>query len=281
MKKVKVKVPAKINLTLDILGVKDGYHIIDSLVVSVDVYDTVTVKPRKENLLNVTFDGIPVGIAHKNSNAYYAAEKFRKEFSTGGADITIKRNIPVAAGLGGSSADIAGVLSAMKKLYKVKRDISFIANDLGSDAAYMLKGGYAVIKNRGEQVEPLENIKRDFYILIVLGKSGVSAGDSYKTYDKINKTYAKSTPIAVKLLTENDADNFLTTLKNDLYEGSCAILPEIKQTAERLKEYGAAVMTGSGSAVYGIYKTKRCRDKAYKALFSEYGDRLIKAKTVK
>ena len=280
MKKVKVKIPAKINLTLDIEGVKDGYHLLESLVASIDLYDTVTVKARKENFIGISFGGVKIGVKEKNSNAYYAAEKFRKEFSGGGAEIHLERNIPVAAGLGGSSADIAGVLVAMAKLYGVNRDLTAIASELGSDVAYMLKGGFAVMKGRGEKVESVEGVKRRFYILIVKGKGGVSTADSYNGFDELGKLYPKNTSAAVKLLKEDDADNFFAVLKNDLYESSALILPEIKETVERLSNYGAAVMTGSGSAVYGIYKTKKERDKVYKALFSDYGERLIKTKTL-
>ncbi|MBQ9485599.1 MAG: 4-(cytidine 5'-diphospho)-2-C-methyl-D-erythritol kinase, partial [Clostridia bacterium] len=150
MKKAKVKIPAKINLTLDISGVENGYHVLESLVASIDIFDTITAKPRKDDILSVQFKGVAIGLSGNKSNAYLAAEKFKKEFATGGVDISIERNIPVAAGLGGSSADIAGVLLAMQKLYDVKKDLSFIANELGSDVAYMLKGGYAVMRGRGD-----------------------------------------------------------------------------------------------------------------------------------
>ena len=119
-----------------------------------------------------------------------------------------------------------------------------------------------------------------FYLVIVLGSRGVSAGESYKGFDKLGKKTVKITPIALKLLQEDDADNFLKVLKNDLYLSSAAIVPEIQNTAERLGEYGKALMTGSGSAVYGIYKTKKERDSAYEFLRIFYGDRILKAQTV-
>ena len=280
MRKAKIKIPAKINLTLDIEGVKDGYHLLESLVASVDIFDTVCVKTRKDNLIKMNFCGVTLGTNAQRSNAYRAAERFRREFGTGGADITVKSKIPVGAGLGSSSADIAGVLSAMRKLYKINRDVTFIANELGSDVAYMMKGGFAVMRGRGERVEKIEGIKRTFYLLTVTAKAGVSTAESYKGYDKIGKFYPKNTSAAVNLLKADDPDNFFTVLKNDLYESSANILPEIRETLARLKEYGAAVMTGSGSAVYGIYKTKKERDTVYKALLPEFGERMIKAKTL-
>lgn len=280
MRKIKIKIPAKVNLTLDVSGIKDGYHEIESLVASIDLYDTVIIKPRKENVITVNFSGVPIGLNAKKSNAHLAAEMFKKEFGVGGADITIKRDIPVAAGLGGSSADIAGVLKGLSKFFGVNRDVTFIANNLGSDVSYMLNGGYAVMKGRGEKVEYIQGVKRTFYLLIVVGSKGVSTGESYTGYDKLDKKPDKITPVALKLLQDDDVDNFLKVLKNDLYLSSSEILPEIRDTAERLSEYGTALMTGSGSAVYGIYKTKKERDSAYDFLRIFYGDRLLKAQTV-
>ena len=69
MKKVKIKVPAKIKLTLDITGVKDGYHVIESLVASVDVFDIISVKKRKDNYVSVSFSGLPAGVSGEKSNA--------------------------------------------------------------------------------------------------------------------------------------------------------------------------------------------------------------------
>ena len=280
MKKAKVKIPAKINLTLDISGVENGYHVLESLVASVDIFDTVTVKKRKDEILNLQFNGMPIGINGNKSNAYRAAERFKKEFATGGADIYIERDIPASAGLGGSSADIAGVLLAMQKLYDVKKDLTFIANELGSDVAYMLKGGYAVMRGRGDKVENVTGIKRKFYLNIITANQGVSTAESYNGYDRIGRLYPKNTSAAVKLLKDDDAENFLSVLKNDLFISSAQILPEISKNVDKLKKYGTALMTGSGSAVYGIYKTKKERNKAFKALKKEYGERIKKAQTL-
>ena len=106
MDTVRVKAYAKINLTLSVTGVKDGYHMLDSIVTSVDLYDAVKVKKRRDGLVSVTMRGcgsenIPFG----SNNAVKAAQAFIEKYSTRGADITVNKNIPVGAGLGGSSAD--------------------------------------------------------------------------------------------------------------------------------------------------------------------------------
>lgn len=280
MRKVKIKIPAKINLTLDVLGTKNGYHEIESLVASVNIYDTITVKKRRENFVGISFKGEPINLPPMNSSAYYAAQEFKKEFSGGGAEIIVERSIPVAAGLGGSSADIAGVLVALKKFYQVSESAEHIANKLGSDVAYMMRGGFAVMKNRGEQVEFLEDVKFKLYVLILKGSKGVSTGECYKGFDELGVRYLKNTPIATRFLCDKDAKNLFGSLKNDLYESAKKILPEIEDNLNSLKKYGPAVMTGSGSATFAAFETKKERDAAYKELFPVYGDRLIKAETV-
>ena len=278
--KVKIKIPAKINLTLDVLGVKDGYHKISSLVASVNLYDAISLSARKDDVVNITFRGLPVGVSGEKSLAFRAARLFMDEFSVKGADIEITRSIPAGGGLGGSSADVAGVLLGMKKLYGVSRDMDNLASRLGSDTAYMLKGGYAVLKGRGEKIRSLPEIKKKFYLLIIACDKGVSSGECYAEFDRQGKKYPQRTGGAARLLAEGDTENFLKTLKNDLYLPACEFVPEIRDNVNALILYGAACMTGSGSAVYGIYPDKKTQNQVYKKLYPVYGKRLIKAKTI-
>lgn len=278
--KVRVKIPAKINLTLDVVGVKNGYHELNSLVASVNIFDAFTLVKRKDCAVNVTFTGLSADVEGKDSIACRAAELFVKEFGTTGADITIKRNIPAGGGLGGSSADAAGVLVGMQKLYSVHKDMSGLANMLGSDTAYMLRGGYALLKGRGDIVCPLSGINRRLYILCVKGTRGVSAGECYKRFDDMRKSFPSVTEGAAKLLGGGAVRDFLHILKNDLFLPATEILPEIEESFIDLKNCGAAVMTGSGSTVIGVYIKAKERNAAYKKLRAKYGDRLIKAKTL-
>ena len=279
--KVKVKIPAKINLTLDITGFKGGYHTLNSLVASVNIYDAIRLSKRNDGAVNVTFSGLPSGVSGENSLAKKAAELFMNEFSTTGADIEINRGIPAGGGLGGSSADAAGVLLGMSRLYGVRRDMSALANMLGSDTAYMLCGGYAVLKGRGEKIAPVSAAGKRLYLLFITEEKGVSSAECYKTYDLRGEKFLSSTEGAARLFKEGDAENFFKTLKNDLYPAAAEIFPEVEKNLEALKRYGSAVMTGSGSAVYGIYKTRRERNAVYKKLLPEYGKKLLKAHTVR
>ena len=281
MKKVKIKAPAKVNLTLDVLGVTGGYHDIKSLVASIDVYDEITLRARKDSTITLECTGLNVGCETFDNNAYKAAKSFIKKFSTHGVDIKIKKNIPIGAGLGGSSADIAGVLNGMKSLYQVKGSLLSIANDLGSDSGYMLSGGFAVITGRGEKVHP-KDIKNTLYLLFITEDKSITARASYKACDKLEKIFKPCTSAAEKALKDGDREKFYSVVKNDLYYGSKELLPEMQGNIFVLKKAGAptALMTGSGSAVYGVFFDKARRDGVYKKLLPIYGSRLIKAQTI-
>ncbi|MFQ7077003.1 MAG: hypothetical protein ACLRSW_03215 [Christensenellaceae bacterium] len=140
---------------LDVTGRAGGYHLLDSFVASVDLFDLVCVGKRKDKLVSVTMHGMDgEGIPPERNNALKAGEAFVGRFSTAGADVTVYKNIPMGAGLGGSSADAAGVLNAMAKLYGIddKAALGELADALGSDTRYMLDGGFC--RMRGGRKAP-------------------------------------------------------------------------------------------------------------------------------
>ena len=281
MKKVTISVPAKINLTLDILGVKDGYHDLESLVASINVYDKITVKERLDGKITLKNVGLNVDCPIIENNAYKAAKTFIDCFGTFGVDIIVEKNIPVGGGLGGSSADIAGVLNAMNALYDVKGDLNPLAGDLGSDSTYMLTGGYAVIKGRGEIVESTE-IDRKLYLLLIVEDKIISARSCYKKFDQRRKYYEVATGKVKTAMFEGDLPTAIPLFKNDLNSASSEILPEIKHNLYVLKKAGAtnALVAGSGPTTFGAFVDKKSRDKAFNKLKALYGKSLIKAETV-
>lgn len=284
MKKVKVKIPAKVNLTLDITGAEGGFHNLKTLVTSIDLFDEITVSARADGLVTLKTVGFIPECDEKSNNAYRAAELFVNTFSTSGVDITVKKNIPIASGLGGSSADIAGVLIAMQKLFNTRGDLGAIANKLGSDSGYMLSGGWAILEGKGDIVRKIP-VKKRLYLLLItcpmVDALKVTAAACYKEYDRQGIAYPPSTENAVTLLLKGDEEHFLTLLKNDLYPSAKTVLPLLETNLNALKKHGAAVMTGSGATVIGVYKTAREQNNAYKSLRSIFGDKLIKAKTIK
>jgi hypothetical protein len=195
MKKITVKIPAKINLTLDVVGVRDGFHDIESLCVGVNIYDKITVKKRSDKLVTLKEVGIKAGCEVQNNNAYKSAILFMQTFRTSGVDIIVDKSIPVGAGLGGSSADIAGVLLAMQKLFGVKKDIKPLADSLGSDSGYMLSVRPAIISGRGDKVIDLNEKKsfstNRFYDNVLFGT--IDRGISFfqpKVYPSTKRAFA-------------------------------------------------------------------------------------------
>lgn len=281
MKKVTVKIPAKVNLTLDVLGLTGKYHEIKSLVASINLYDAITLYKREDHQITVRVTGIPVDCDPADNNAYKAAKLFCKKFSLEGVDIKIHKNIPVGGGLGGSSADIAGVLIALKNLYQIDCDLLPIANELGSDAGYMLYGGYAEMSGRGDKIERYDS-RRTFYMLLIKEDSQISAKAAYKKFDQNGITYSPATPEAKKALFDGNNVALFACLKNDLQQAAAEILPDTSFNIAALKKAGAkaALLAGSGPTTYAIFDDKKERDKVYKKLLPLYGKKLIRAETV-
>ncbi len=280
MKKATVITNAKLNLTLDVLGINGNYHEIKSLVCSVSIGDKVTVRTRKDGRITLTMKGIAVDCSVTDNNAYKTAKAYKEKYDTTGVDVIVEKNIPVGGGLGGSSADVAGVINAMKKLFPIDGDGGDIADQICSDARYMLKGGYAVMSGRGNEVSPLE-IEKTLYFIIVTEKEMISTRACYGEFDKQGKTYPAVTEKAVTALKNGDDIEFFRLLKNDLYKPAVNLLEKINENYSVLKSVGApaVVMTGSGSAVCAVYVDKKQRDADYKKFLPILGKKMIKAQS--
>lgn len=261
--KVKVKSYAKINLTLNVGEKKDGFHPIDSLVTAIDIYDEIAVSRRKNDEIRLIMRGIgETLIKQKENTAYKAALIFKEKYNTGGFNIEINKKIPLASGLGGSSADVAGVLRALKALYDIDESVKPIADEVGSDCGYMLTGGAARIRGRGEIVEPL-SFDPDFCAVIVLSEEGVSTKECYETFDSVGATTdAAATAKAVAAAESGDLTSLFKTVGNDLAKPAATLNTDVSKNLAALKDLSpsACTVTGSGSATFALYETPElCR----------------------
>lgn len=253
---VRVKAYAKLNLTLAITGSENGYHNLDSLVCTVDLFDLIKLKKRKDNLVTVEMHGQGTEtLAYEDNNAVKAAEAYIKAFGTNGADIKIFKNIPVGAGMGGSSADISGVLRGMAMLYGKggASQIKELADSLGSDTGYLLTGGYARLTGRGEKVERLKsNLRLNF--LLLLPQGGVSTAQCYGLYDSLPKAAHSSQP-AVDALLNGDIQGIGSGLFNELYAPAVKLNGGVETAFKELESFAplGVNMTGSGSGVYALF----------------------------
>ena len=263
MESVRVKSYAKINLTLNITGVEDGYHMLDSVVTTVDLYDLIVIKKRKDSLVSITMHGCgSEGIAFEDNNAAKAAQAFVDKYSTSGADITVYKNIPMGLGLGGSSADAAGVLNGLFRLYKID-DLAgkkLLADEFGSDTRYMLTGGYARLFGRGNEVKLLDgNLKLN--LLLLDPKESVSTAQCYKKFDEVG-TLGGNSDAAENAVVCGDLNSLALNLNNALTGAACSLSGGVQRAIDELKEFDplAVNMTGSGSGVYAVFENAElCR----------------------
>ncbi len=252
-----VKAFAKINIALNVLGSSGVYHNLDSVVTTVNKYNLVKVTKRKDNKILVSFVGkygfIPP--LQEETNAYKSAKLFMDTFKTSGVNIEITVNIPTGSGMGGSSVDIVGVLGGMKKLFKVDADLKPLADSLGSDSGYLLKGGFARIRSRGEVVDYFDTSLK-LYFVVVYGSSGVNTKTCFQIFDSFNKSgEVCNIDNLVEGLTNGDISSLDNNVKNALYDSAIRVNKEVELNLNAIKALSPrwCGMTGSGSTVFAIY----------------------------
>ena len=251
---------AKLNLTLDIVGKENGYHMLDSLVLTVDLCDKVVLKKRKDPTSRVVMHGCgSESIPPEKNNALRAAEAFSEAFGTNGADITVYKNIPVGAGMGGSSADAAAVLLGMKKLYDIAdiSAVSALADSLGSDTKYLLTGGLARMRGKGGTLTPLGPCP-DLWFLAIVPEKGVSSGECYAEFDRLGESFSPVTERAASLLKAGDIRHAARYFSNHLYGAAKNLQPAVEKAYLAAKGFSplGAAMTGSGSAAFALFETR-------------------------
>jgi 4-diphosphocytidyl-2-C-methyl-D-erythritol kinase len=260
---------AKVNLFLRVLGRRDdGYHDVETLLVPISLADRVTVEPGNELTLSIegpAADGVPandVNLAHRAARAL-AAEAGGAE--PPGAHITIEKRIPVAAGLGGGSADAAATLVLLDELWSsgLGRDgLERLAADLGADVPAMLLGEPAYARGRGELATPVL-VQSTTWVVKPFG-FGVSSAEAYAWWDEREATGPD--PGALIAAAEAGNDALLgSALFNDLEEPVAARHPEIGDTIEAFTAAGAhgAVMSGSGPTVVALCSFATAHDVAH------------------
>ena len=253
---MKCKAFAKINLTLAITGIReDGYHTLHTVMQQVSLHDDLTV----EKADTITFTCTDETLAgEKNLCVKGAKAFFARTGISGGANIHLEKSLPMGAGMGGGSADCAAVLCALNKLYGdplSEPELLTLGATLGADVPFCIKGGKCLCTGIGEVLTPLDR-GDTLYLVVAKGKEGLSTPEMYRRADAARES--RSNP---------DREGFY----NDFEPVAEAVLPEISHLKNRLTELGAtfAMMTGSGSAVFGIFETEEATFPAAEALRNE------------
>lgn len=277
---VTVNAFAKLNLSLDVTGRRDdGYHLLRTIMQSVSLCDEITVSQTQSGEITVKTSN--VNIADDKTNlAYKAAAAFfdAAGISNPSVSITIEKNIPIQAGLAGGSADAAGVLSALNKLYETNFSDSRlckIGEKLGADVPFCLMGGTMLAEGIGEQLSRLSPIP-DCYILISKPTDGVSTAQAYSAVDSLAAdTPRPNVDTALKSIETGDIASLAQNLGN-IFE-TAVDLRSTREIKEIMLGNGAlgSIMTGSGSAVFGIFDNEAAVQNCAKLLEKSYADVFI------
>jgi len=256
--------PAKINLTLEVLGKRpDGYHEIRSIVQPVNLFDEVKIEIEGGEGIEIESTGLQIPRGRENL-AWKAAEVFLKESGLNfNVRISIKKRIPLGAGLGGGSGNAAAVLVGMNRIAKrfSENELIQIAPKIGADVALFINCRSAVIEGIGEKVTLIRDFPLFYYVLLNPGFE-TSTRRIYGFWDEMPEEGLIRTSIedTVSLFREGQFP-----LRNDLEKPAMRLYPEIKALKERLigMEVEAVSMTGSGSTVFGVFRGEGVAKKVY------------------
>jgi 4-diphosphocytidyl-2-C-methyl-D-erythritol kinase len=269
-----LKAPAKINWFLQILGKReDGYHDIRSVMQCVNLYDDLTFE--NAGSMEVVCD---IDIPVCDNIVYKAASLLKKYASCGkGAKVGVKKNIPVGAGLGGGSSDAACTLLGLNLLWGLGMsddELGSISAGLGSDVPFFFRGPSAFIEGKGEKITPLK-ILSPIVLLLVKHQVSVSTAWAYARFNPDNEKLTKK-PVDIKLfcqaLDKGDFTSIGLILHNDFEDVVMSEYPVVRETKHRLLEMGAviAAMSGSGSSVFGVFRSKVEADKAAQSMKTDF-----------
>ena len=269
-----LKAFAKINWSLDITGVRpDGYHLMDMVMQPVSLSDEIGLIPAKE--ISLFTDGNPPSRADSTNLAWRAAELLRTSFGVkDGVQISLHKSIPMGAGLGGGSADAAAVLFGLNRLWNLglsSGKLEEIGLSLGADVPFCLRGGLVRTRGIGELLED-RPCGINYWLLVFQPCRALSTRDIFEAFHSSDVLRRPDTESVLAALAAGNANLLSGSIGNVLESVSAVRCPEIPEAVSALKAAGAfaAQMTGSGSAVYGVFRSRILAEKARSVLGRKY-----------
>lgn len=285
--------PAKINLYLEIIGDRaDGYHELVMILQSIDLADRLELRPNSKQQFRLRCQHPQVPTDNRNL-AYRAAELMGREFpetyaNYGGVDITLDKQIPVAAGLAGGSADAAAVLLGLDLVWDLgltQPELRELAAKLGSDVPFCLAGGTAIATGRGEKLDPLQDLENLWVVLAKYRNLAISTPWAYQSYreqfsssylqdaqDVASRTVRVHSGPLVSAISHQESAKIGKLLHNDLEKVVLPAFPQVGQLREAMQAAGGlgTMMSGSGPTVFTLCESAAqagvVRQKAQNAL---------------
>ena len=256
---MRIKAYAKINLGLDVTGKRpDGYHEVKMVMQTVDIADELTIEKTEGGIEVFSDCGELPG--DENNLAYKAAKLMVDEYGIGeGVKVTLKKRIPIAAGMAGGSTDAAGVMNGINELFKLKlkpEELQKQGVKLGADVPYCITGGTVLAEGIGEKLTPLRSVSQ-CVLLVAKPEINVSTGYVYEHLDAEPDYDHPDIDGMVRALEDGNLDGVVRRLGNVLENVTQKKYPVVEEIRDAMNAGGAkgSMMSGSGPSVFGIFDT--------------------------
>ncbi len=275
MREIQERAYAKLNLSLDVTARReDGFHELAMLMQTVSVCDVLTLRPNDEETVSAScsLHFIPTderNLAVRAANAYRTAVGEKR-----GVHIRMEKRIPVGAGMGGGSADAAAVLRGMNRLFDgrlTRRELEGLACSVGSDVAFCIAGGSALARGRGELLEDLPPLP-DCRFVIVKPDFSISTPELYRKVDSVVLRRHPDTQGLLQAMEQGKLREICMRMYNVFEDVPDRRMRTVSEIKGKLLDHGAlgAMMTGTGSAVFGVFEGTEKAGAACAALGKEY-----------
>lgn len=273
---MKIKAYAKVNISLDVIGKRqDGYHLLEMILQTIDLYDFVEVA-KSEKGIEIVCNKSYVPTDERNL-AYKAARLFLDNYNIkSGVKIDIFKNIPVSAGMAGGSTNAAAVLKLMNKVFEVNapiKELMRLGIKIGADIPYCILGGTALCKGIGENITELEPFN-NCILVIVKPSFGVSTKEVYGDLNlELIRKHPK-TEVIINAMKRNDLNSICRNMRNVLENVTINKHRVIKSIKVDMLELGAigSLMSGSGPTVFGIFGDMLTAQRCYDTMKDKYRD---------
>ncbi len=269
-----VSAPGKVNLTLDILGRRpDGYHEMEMLMHAVGLENTVCIIERQESGIRLSCSNPAVPTGEKNLACQAAKAFFGALGREWGIEIQVEKRVPMEAGMAGGSADAAGVLVGLNALAGrpfSAEQLCQIGLRLGADLPFCLLGGAGLVRGIGEKITPLPPLKKG-WLVIAKPERGMKTGSCFAAYDALKTVRHPKTDQALHAFCREDLPALGALLENVLEQA--VFLPEVQDLRRQMCQNGAlgSRMTGSGTAVFGLFAEKKPALRCARQLYQRGG----------
>lgn len=270
MDKIQIMCPAKINLSLDVVGKReDGYHLLSTVMQSVSLFDEIIIK-RGEGGINLYCSRGDIPCNPKNT-AYKAAKLIADKFGIDiGVDIIINKNIPVAAGLAGGSTDAAGVIDGMNSLFDLKmsgEEMREIGLKIGADVPYCIMQRTALAEGIGEKLTPITPLE-EVWCVLAKPPIAVSTAEVYGELNIDEIPRHPNTSRIIECINKKDLRGLGVNMANVLESVTIKKYPVIFEIKNIMMEFNSigSIMSGSGPTVFGLFERRDGAEICYNRL---------------